>query len=241
MSELSEIEFWFIKTRLIPGYGFGIGHEINLIDSVMKRIGFMEVRKIIDSLIKKKVLNISPDGRRVKLTDYGIELYQSRVNEQKEWDSQPFIRISQTEHNQILVRAGETFKANRILREIFKQAKEEICILDAYFGTKLFDLLEESNNHIRIRIVTSDKSSKGTFTTYRDYRKQYPQVELRVAKSLEAKFHDRFIFIDKLKGFHSGHSFKDLGEKDSQINFIKDPREQISLFEERWSMAESVD
>ena len=55
------------------------------------------------------------------------------------------------------------------------------------------------------------------------------------------KFHDRFILLDNSSGYHIGHSIKNLGEKDAQINLIKNPIEQISLLEERWLEAEIIE
>ena len=116
-----------------------------------------------------------------------MELFKSTVKEQKEWDRQPLIKVSHIQHDQILIRSGEKFKANRIIREIFAQAKKELSILDAYFGSKLFELIEDSNVEARVRIVTSDKITKATISTYKDYKTQYPSAEMRVIETVPKK------------------------------------------------------
>jgi hypothetical protein len=241
MSELSVEEFNFIHTYFGRYKGLPGSHRINEIERYMIDLGGYGVKMLIDSLIEKKVLTLSPDGNMVKFTDYGLELLYSMTKSQEQWEKQNFIKVSNIERDQIFIRSGETFKANRIIREIFNTAKKEICILDAYIGSKLFDLLEDSNPKVKARIVTSNKTKKPALTVYGDYKKQYPHIEMRLIPYLDIKFHDRFILLDKSSGFHIGHSIKNLGEKDTQVNLIKNPMEQIALFEERWNEAKIIE
>jgi hypothetical protein len=241
MSELSVKEFNFIHAYFRNRDHFG-SHRISLIRSSIRGTYFSnDVESIIGSLVGKNIFSLSPDGNSIKFTDYGIELWHSMTKDQEEWDKQYFIKVSNIERDQIFIRSGETFKANRIMREIFKTAKKEICILDAYIGSKLFDLLEDSNQKAKTRIVTSDKLTKPDLIVYRDYKKQYPHVEMKIIPYSNIKFHDRFILLDNSSGYHIGHSIKNLGEKDTQVNLIKNPMEQIALFEERWSEAKIIE
>jgi hypothetical protein len=54
------------------------------------------------------------------------------------------------------------------------------------------------------------------------------------------RIHDRFILWDGAHGVHLGHSIKDLGTKDTQVNVLAAPLEQYKLFEERWTEAKSA-
>lgn len=239
MAELSENEFWLIRVYF-EKRGFGIGHSISDITWYMMKHSCYDSENIIHSLIEKKVLGLSPNGAKIKFTDYGLELYNSVVKEQKEWEEQKIIKVSNIEHDQILIRSGETFKADRVIREVLSLAEKELCILDAYIGSSLFDLLENSNTRASIRIVTSDKTKRVAITSYKAYKQQYSNIEMRISEYEKAKFHDRFILWDKSRGIHSGHSFKDLGGRDAQLDLIDNAEEQIALFEERWAEANPV-
>jgi hypothetical protein len=192
VAELSKKEFNFIHAYFENRDLFG-SHRISLIKTLVRRIySSYDVQSIIGSLIEKNIFSLSPDGNSIKFTDYGIELLYSMTKAQEEWDKQKFIKVSNIERDQTLIRSGETFKANRIIREIFSIAKKEICILDAYVGSKLFDLLEDSNKKVMARIVTSDKIKKPHLTAYGDYKKQYPHVEMRLIPYSNIKFHDLY-------------------------------------------------
>lgn len=60
---------------------------------------------------------------------------------------------------------------------------------------------------------------------------------MRVVPYKDAKFYDRFVLWYDSKGFHIGHSLKNLGEKDTQLNLTKIPKKQMLLFEGRWAEA----
>jgi len=237
MSELTKQEFLFINVY----FGSERAHRVNDVLRRISEIGgglaFLR-REEFDSLIKKQVLCRSPDGKQVKFTDYGLELYQAFDAEQKAWEEAPVIKISNVEKDQILIRAGEAFKANRVLREILSQPRKELCVLDPYVGSSLFDLIEDVNPKVVGRVITSDKGPSSATTTYQAFRGSYPSVEMRIVPY--SSVHDRFILWDNAKGVHLGHPLKDLGKKDTQLNLINKPQEQFKLFEQRWSEANII-
>jgi len=132
MSELTQDEFWLIDVYFRNYGGMNGAHQINDIVMRMLRLNCGNARQLVESLIAKKVLSLSPDGFKVKFTDYGLEPYSAVKAEQKAWDQERIIKISTLEKGQILIRAGETFKANRVLREILSQARNELLVLDPY-------------------------------------------------------------------------------------------------------------
>jgi len=234
MTELSPDEYWFIGVYF-RARGFSGSHNINDINHFMNLHGDGSTGTRIVSLVKKNVLSLSPDCLKVKFTDYGLELYESMVNAQKSWDKQDIIKVSSLERVQIQIRAGEGFKANRVLREILSLAKQEVSIIDPYIGPPLFDLLEDTASKKQVRIITSEKSKEDAFLAYDAFRKQYPKTEVRVLG--EGLLHDRYILLDRARGFHVGHSLKDLGTKDTQLNLLKDASEALKRFEELWKKA----
>jgi hypothetical protein len=238
MSELTQDEFWLINVYFRDFHGFNGAHRVHDIIREMQKLSCGNGRQLVESLIKKQVLSLSPDGNQVKFTDYGLELYQALDTDQTAWEQSPIIKISNVDKDQILIRAGEAFKANRVLREILSQPRKELCVLDPYVGSSLFDLIEEVNPKIIGRVITSDKGPSSATATYQAFRGSYPSVEMRIVAY--SSIHDRFILWDRAKGIHSGHSLKDLGKKDTQLNFISNSQEQFKLFEQRWSQAKVI-
>lgn len=232
MAELSQDEFWLIQVYFHHQVGLGGSHDISDVNFEMMRLQFFRARDVIGSLVDKNVLSLSPDGNKVKFTDYGIELFRSMLCAQKDWDAQPIVKVSNLDRGQILIRAGETFKGNRVLREIFALARRELCIIDPYVGTELFDILNEFAAGLSIRIITVDKLQPPVLICYRAFRQQFGHTEMRVI--LPKTPHDRFILIDGAKGFHVGHSLKDLGKKDTQLDPLLNPTEQVAFFGQRW-------
>jgi hypothetical protein len=236
MNILTHDEFWFINVYF-GSHGFKHSHDIMDINIYMMRLACHNTVSLIHSLIKKNILNQSPNGRQVKFTDYGIEVYLAMKHAQADWEKKPLIRVTNLEHDEILIHSGEGFRANRIVRELFSSASTELCIIDPYVGSQLFDLLQDSRNATAVRIITSARVSAATKQTYLAYHTQEPRVEMRI---IAGDIHDRFVLWDGSKGFHIGHSIKDLGTKDTQLNLIKDPKQQLQLFESRWSHATAI-
>lgn len=138
---------------------------------------------------------------------------------------------------QQLINKGQYYTARKTVREILQQATNTIDIQDNYSDLELLNILEEyvSNNpHIKIRILM--QKINNTFKSdLQAFTKQYGSIlEIKT----HANCHDRFIFIDSKMVYHSGHSFKDLGNKVSLISLVGDDTERkklINEFEEWWN------
>ena len=239
MSDLSIGEFWFLRIYE-KCFGFSRETKITNVEIVMMELEFYDARSIMNSLIEKKVLKLSVRGQELGITKNGREVYGTAKNIQEKWECHPISSISYIDSDELLIRSGEKFKANRIIRQIFGKAEREILILDPYIGARLFDLLEDSNHKAQVKVLTSDRTPKSLISSYLDYKNRYSSVEMRMVQYSDVKFHDRFIFLDASVGYHSGHSFKDLGDKDSQINLLKNPEEHIKIFRDTWNNAEKV-
>ena len=104
--------------------------------------------------------------------------------------------------NKILFK-GQIYDAYSVLLDIFNLSKEEIIIIDNYLGKELLDTLKEINKKIIIVSSNINEALKAK------YQKQYNNITFINNNS----YHDRFIIIDRIKLFHCGASFKDLGKK----------------------------
>lgn len=117
---------------------------------------------------------------------------------------------------------NDIYDAYSVLIEIFKLSEEEIIIIDNYAGKELLDILRIIHKKILIVSSSIDEIQK------KKYLKQYNNVSF-IKNDL---YHDRFIIIDRKRVFHSGASFKDLGNKCFEINEIENKIEIDKLVNE---------
>ena len=99
--------------------------------------------------------------------------------------------------------------------DIFKEAGKEIIIIDNYADKSILDMI--TNLNVRVTIVTK-KFNLLKDIDIKKYNRQYHNLKVIYSD----KFHDRFAILDKKVLYHSGASFKDLGNKCFAINKIED-------------------
>lgn len=236
MAELTDREFWMIEVY-VRKFGFTGSHDLLQLQRFLMHLSVSDGRDLVMSLVEKNILSLSPDQRKVKFTDYGLEVYRRMKSAQQAWEHHPIITVSNLTRSQIQLRAGERFWANRIVREILALARSDLRIIDAYVGPELFDLIEDGGTDREVRIVTSGQVPAAATTAYAAYRLQYKMCDMRIAVG---EIHDRYVLCDLTRAYHVGHSLKDLGKKDTQINLVDDPATVVALFEARWSTAKPV-
>ena len=213
MFQLTESEYYSLrfqfetantKTRSLP-YVFteqGVAMlasvlRTNVADEISVKImdAFVKMRRYIsNSLIEQKYINelVLKDNKR-------IELLEETFNQ---------LEVKK-EH---LFFEGQIYDAYSLLIKILSVAKEEIIIIDNYAGRELFDILRDVK--CNIKVITKNTSEE----LIKKYNKQYNNVNI-IKNDI---FHDRFIIIDRKILYHSGSSFKDLGNKCFAINNIQD-------------------
>jgi hypothetical protein len=144
-----------------------------------------------------------------------------------------FHAASASQERQVILRAGETLKANLVLRQIFQSAQSSIDVYDPYIGARFFAWLSDKRPQVSVRILSADVKPSDRQTAM-DFKKDYGGLELREQKS---GMHDRFIIIDRTTAYMVGHSMKDLGSRDTAVTEAPAPKSVIDLFEERWNAA----
>ena len=90
---------------------------------------------------------------------------------------------------------------------IFKEAKNELIIIDSYLDDSIYSLIKDLD--INIILITSDK-------------KKLTINKKNINIIYNNSFHDRYIIIDKTKCFMMGSSFNSLNNKTSTIIKIED-------------------
>ena len=121
-------------------------------------------------------------------------------------------KLSTKEVNNHIFYEGQIYDAYSLLINILNQSKKEIIIIDNYASRELFDIIKNINKNITIITKNIDE------ILIKKYKKQYNNINI-IKSDI---FHDRFIIIDNEILYHSGASFKDLGNKCFAINKIID-------------------
>ena len=126
-----------------------------------------------------------------------------------------FSKLEEKEKINHIFYEGQIYDAYSLLIDIFKEAKKEIIIIDNYADKSILDMI--TNLNVKVIIVTR-KFNLLKDIDIKKYNKQYQNLKVIYSD----KFHDRFIILDKKVLYHSGASYKDLGNKCFAINKIKD-------------------
>ena len=149
---------------------------------------------ISKNLIEQKYINelVIKDSKRIDLIEIALSEFKEKKNH--------------------LFFEGQIYDAYSLLIDIFNKSKEEIIIIDNYIDKHILDILTKTEK--KVKIITNKYNNQD----YEKYREQYNNVELIINNT----FHDRFIIIDKRILYHSGASFKDLGNKCFEISKIED-------------------
>ena len=161
---------------------------------------FVKMRKIISSnLIEQKYINelVIKDNERINLLE------------------ESFSKLEEKEKINHIFYEGQIYDAYSLLIDIFKGAKEEIIIIDNYADKSILDMI--TNLNVKVTIVTR-KFNLLKDLDIKKYNKQYHNLKVIYSD----KFHDRFIILDKKVLYHSGASYKDLGNKCFAITKMED-------------------
>ena len=126
-----------------------------------------------------------------------------------------FDKLNEKEKINAIFYEGQIYDAYSLLIDIFKEAGKEIIIVDNYADKSILDMI--TNLNVKVTIVTK-KFNLLKDIDIKKYNKQYHNLKVIYSD----KFHDRFVILDKKVLYHSGASFKDLGNKCFAINKIED-------------------
>ena len=126
-----------------------------------------------------------------------------------------FDKLNEKEKINAIFYEGQIYDAYSLLIDIFKEAVKEIIIVDNYADKSILDMI--TNLNVKVTIVTK-KFNLLKDIDIKKYNKQYHNLKVIYSD----KFHDRFIILDKKVLYHSGASFKDLGNKCFSINKMED-------------------
>jgi len=123
--------------------------------------------------------------------------------------------FSKFDKKEELLLKGEVYDAYSSFVNIFKQAKNELIIIDFYADNTLLDIIRKLNCDIILITKNSDRLSN---LEIQKYNNQYHNLKIVRDNS----FHDRYFVIDNKNIYQSGSSINSAGEKIFSINKLAD-------------------
>lgn len=112
------------------------------------------------------------------------------------------------ESNQKIFYDGQIFDAFSLLTEIIGDAKKEIVLIDGYIDVITLNILAKKNTGVDVFAYTLP-NARITTQDISNFNARYPKLTVKKT----AAFHDRFLIIDGVEGYHIGASIKDAGKK----------------------------
>ncbi len=190
---------------------------------------------------KESIRNsLSRAGERVKTSKVGPDLFYKLMTKGQ---LQAEVLVEETGISITQILSGTPRTSKQSVKDLLKSLKGNIYILDPYYGTKSLDILETLGKSARARFITQNTSESGRRlnNTVRDFKREYGNIEIRLAHS-STLIHDRYI-IDAKSLYIIGHGIKDIGASDSFMikldkSIIKDLYKQLKTqFDNYWTRA----
>ena len=178
-----------------------LNSEVAIEVSIAIMNAFVAMRKYIGvNLIEQKYINnlVLEDHNKIQVLE---ESFQKL--EEKRKDSEIYFN-------------GQIYDAYSKILDIFKSAKKELIIIDAYPDKTLLDIIKEVPN-INVTIITKIPSLLSK-TTIEKYNKEYHNLVIKYDNT----FHDRYFILDNSIVYHCGASINRIGYKTFSITKIGD-------------------
>ena len=111
--------------------------------------------------------------------------------------------------------SGQIYDAYSKILDIFREARNNLIIIDAYSDKSILDIIKNLN--VDVLIITSSKSQMSE-TDINKYNSQYGNLKVIYNDS----YHDRYFILDNSIVYHCGTSLNYIGKKTFSINKIED-------------------
>ena len=161
---------------------------------------FVAMRKYISTnLLEQKYINnmVLEDHDKIKV----LEASFNKLEEKKKVNEIYF--------------DGQIYDAYSKIQDIFKEAKEELIIIDGYADNTILDIIK------RLKVDVTIITKPNNLLTKQDiskYNKQYKNLKVK----FESSFHDRYFILDNKTVYHCGSSINRIGYKTFSITLIGD-------------------
>ena len=171
-----------------------IKSEVAIQTSIKIMDAFVTMRHYIGS----NELRLNNVESKIIEHDNSIRLLFDKLEEKKEIDDVYY--------------AGKIYDSYSKVLDIFKEAKEELIIIDRYADKQVLDMIKELD--VKVILITGNKLTKLDIDKYNSTYNNLSVYHSDI-------FHDRFFIIDRNKIYHSGNSINYMGYRKSCIDVIK--------------------
>ena len=168
---------------------------------------FVAMRKYISSnLLEQKYINelVLEDHDKIKVLEDSFQ----RLEEKKKVNEIYF--------------DGQIYDAYSKIQDIFKEAKKELIIIDAYADNTILDIIKRLKVNV---IIVTKPNNLLTKQDVLKYNKQYNNLKVCYNNT----FHDRYFILDGKTVYHCGASINRIGYKTFSITLIGDNDVCMSL------------
>ena len=195
-------------------------HGITMLSGILKsEVAIKMSLKIVDTFIKmKKYISTNLIEQKyindLVLEDHNkIKLLQESFN-----------KLSEKTKDTEIYFSGQMYDAYSEILKIFKSAKKELVIIDAYADNVVLDIIKRLD--VKVTIITKPNN----LLTKQDveiYNKQYHNLKV----IYDNTYHDRYFIIDNKEIYHCGTSINRIGSKTFSITLMNDKDSYIKLLD----------
>jgi hypothetical protein len=214
----------------------GKGARMNLeplVQTLGALTGDFQIIAHLQEMVRRKILELSPDGTQIRATADGLEAFERFARRQTDWEAFEVEGVTKIDGGEFLIEAGHKYTGQRIIKEIFEKARESLDIVDPYFGSDVLDRIVDSQSQAAVRAITSEQTRKYLTSSYvQAFVSNGRSLEIRIHQG--KALHDRFVVVDHRLGYQIGGSLKDVGSRDMRISRADKPADLAGLFERRW-------
>ena len=120
---------------------------------------------------------------------------------------------------------GQIYDAYSKIIDIFKTARDELIIIDAYSDKTTLDMIRNLNCNV---FIITKKNILLTDLDIKKYKQEYHNLNVYYNNS----YHDRYFIIDKSTIYHCGASINYAGSKTFSINILDDDKIKRCLIDD---------
>ena len=182
--------------------------------------------RIMDAFVETRrfLANNAALFERIERVELKQLEYQKRTDRRLD---QVFSHIeSAPETTQKVFFDGQLFDAFSLFVELIRKAQREIELIDSYVDVSTLNILAKKATGVTASVHTLP-NARLTQADIDTFNSQYPTLTVRRTSA----FHDRFLILDGLDGYHIGASLKDAGKKCFAITKIEDAQTVESILE----------
>ena len=168
---------------------------------------FIKMKKYIsDNLLEQKYINnqVFKNTEDIKTNSEKIRLLQ-----------ESFDKLSEKTNDTEIYFAGQMYDAYSKILNIFKNAKNELIIIDSYADNVILDIIKRLETKV---IVITKPNNLLTSLDIEIYNKQYNNLKV----IFDNTYHDRYFIIDNEEIYHCDTSINRIGYKTFSITLMND-------------------